>query len=489
MRLEVIKPETVNYQTQKGETRPLKDTISKFVTIASHAWRAKYPHVKHHNMESRSTPNKALSQAWNKLNSAFADYDRVVQATEWDSLLPKLQSRGIRETAMLRWSGRVAVVTGASSGIGRSIAEELVKKGLQVSRPDYKPAPMTVFASYADKPQVQLLIILTVSKFELLLKTSIPNIETALPTCITLPVSLPLGGMGKVELEEVNPHLRGGRVENHLGKTSLSSPDRDSNLDFPVLSSQAQHDKRPLEEHVECGTGTFHHIKCDITNDEEIMAAFEWLRNNRNGLDILVNCAGVATSSKIIENTTSELRKILDVNVLGLSICTREAVKSMRERGVDDGHIININSRDTWWSRGKVSDFCAGGRGSILGPGTDLSDYQTLPSPLTRHLRTGGTQLSHQSHGEFYKRLTEGLRRELVQLNSHIRVTSISPGMVDTHIYESDPVDGKARKEVLFKNHPFLKPKDIADAVLYALGTPPNVQVHEITIRPVGEKW
>nr|CAD7570519.1 unnamed protein product [Timema californicum] len=48
----------------------------------------------------------------------------------------------------------------------------------------------------------------------------------------------------KVELEEVNPHLHGGRVENHLGKSTLSSPDRDSNLDFPVLTSRAQHDKR-----------------------------------------------------------------------------------------------------------------------------------------------------------------------------------------------------------------------------------------------------
>nr|CAD7195935.1 unnamed protein product [Timema douglasi] len=50
-------------------------------------------------------------------------------------------------------------------------------------------------------------------------------------------------GIGKVELEEVNPHLRGRRVENHLGKTTPSSPDRDSNLDLPVLSSLAQHDK------------------------------------------------------------------------------------------------------------------------------------------------------------------------------------------------------------------------------------------------------
>nr|CAD7262441.1 unnamed protein product [Timema shepardi] len=33
-------------------------------------------------------------------------------------------------------------------------------------------------------------------------------------------------------------------MENHLGKTAPSSPDRDSNLDLPVLSSRAQHDKR-----------------------------------------------------------------------------------------------------------------------------------------------------------------------------------------------------------------------------------------------------
>nr|CAD7572427.1 unnamed protein product [Timema californicum] len=51
-------------------------------------------------------------------------------------------------------------------------------------------------------------------------------------------------GIGEVELEEVNPHLRRGRVENHLGKATLSSPDRDSNLDLPVLSGRAQHDKR-----------------------------------------------------------------------------------------------------------------------------------------------------------------------------------------------------------------------------------------------------
>jgi len=33
----------------------------------------------------------------------------------------------------------------------------------------------------------------------------------------------------------------------------------------------------------------------------------------------------------------------MDVNVMGLSVCTQQALKSMKERGVDDGHIIHIN--------------------------------------------------------------------------------------------------------------------------------------------------
>nr|CAD7201998.1 unnamed protein product [Timema douglasi] len=72
-----------------------------------------------------------------------------------------------------------------------------------------------------------------------------PKLQLAAPLSIFIGLeqSFMLADFSKVELEEVSPHLRGGRVENHLG-TPPSSPDRDSNLDLPVLSSRAQHDKR-----------------------------------------------------------------------------------------------------------------------------------------------------------------------------------------------------------------------------------------------------
>nr|CAD7261727.1 unnamed protein product [Timema shepardi] len=53
-------------------------------------------------------------------------------------------------------------------------------------------------------------------------------------------------GHAMLKLEEVNPHLFGGRVEHYLGKTTPSSPNRHSNLDLPILGSLAQHQTEAL---------------------------------------------------------------------------------------------------------------------------------------------------------------------------------------------------------------------------------------------------
>jgi NADP-dependent 3-hydroxy acid dehydrogenase YdfG len=43
------------------------------------------------------------------------------------------------------------------------------------------------------------------------------------------------------------------------------------------------------------------------------------------------------------EGSTDEWRNMLDVNVLALSVCTREALRSLNERNKDEGHVIHIN--------------------------------------------------------------------------------------------------------------------------------------------------
>nr|CAD7419359.1 unnamed protein product [Timema poppensis] len=50
----------------------------------------------------------------------------------------------------------------------------------------------------------------------------------------------------RLNIEEVIPHLLGRRVENHSGKATPSSPERDSNLDLPVLGGLVQHETSAL---------------------------------------------------------------------------------------------------------------------------------------------------------------------------------------------------------------------------------------------------
>jgi NAD(P)-dependent dehydrogenase (short-subunit alcohol dehydrogenase family) len=45
----------------------------------------------------------------------------------------------------------------------------------------------------------------------------------------------------------------------------------------------------------------------------------------------------------IADGPVSKWSSVLDLNVLGLSVCTKEALLSMKQRGVDDGHIVHIS--------------------------------------------------------------------------------------------------------------------------------------------------
>ncbi|XP_058124714.1 farnesol dehydrogenase-like [Anopheles ziemanni] len=189
--------------------------------------------------------------------------------------------------------------------------------------------------------------------------------------------------------------------------------------------------------------GRLHGFHCDVTKEEDILAAFKHVEKVFGGVDVLVNNAGVARASVQLftPNNTAELRQVVDTNLMGLALCSREAFQSMKARSVD-GHIVNINS--------------------VLG--------HTVP-PLASFNIYAPTKFGVTA-------LTETMRHELRLAGTKIKVTSISPGLVKTEAVPS---------ALLNDDTPILEPEDIADALLYVLGTPPRVQVHELMLRPVGE--
>lgn len=82
---------------------------------------------------------------------------------------------------------------------------------------------------------------------------------------------------------------------------------------------------------------------------------------------------------------------------------------------------------------------------------------------------------------------TEVLRQELNFLKKeNIRVSSLSPGMVRT---EFSKAAGRPNADVIYDVNKSLNPEDISQGILYILSTPPHVQVYELTLKPVGEKF
>lgn len=145
---------------------------------------------------------------------------------------------------MDRWRGKVAVVTGASSGIGYACATDLVKLGMQV----------VALARREDKLES--------------LKTSLP-----------------------------------GYFHRNL---------------YP--------------------------IKCDVTNETEVIKVFQWIEENFGGTDVLINNAGVLRKTELTaENNSDDVRAVLDTNVMGVFYCIREAYQQMKKHK-SAGHIVIVNS-------------------------------------------------------------------------------------------------------------------------------------------------
>lgn len=93
-------------------------------------------------------------------------------------------------------------------------------------------------------------------------------------------------------------------------------------------------------------SGKVYAYKCDVSDQDSVKATFQWIEEKFGHMHILINNAGIATNTKILDQGDDVARKINEVintNVTGLVQCTREAFRLIK-KSEDYGFIININS-------------------------------------------------------------------------------------------------------------------------------------------------
>jgi NADP-dependent 3-hydroxy acid dehydrogenase YdfG len=183
-------------------------------------------------------------------------------------------------------------------------------------------------------------------------------------------------------------------------------------------------------------------LPTDVGEEEQARAFVERTHAELGRLDVLVNNAGVMLLGPIENAPTEEWRRMIHANVFGVLYCSHAALPLMKAQG--SGHIVNVSS--------------VAGRVARAGSGV--------------------YNLTKFGVGAF----SESLRQEGVGLG--VRVTTIEPGAVATEL------PGHNREEVLqqmakrFAGVTPLSSEDIAGAVLYAIGQPPNVSINEVLVRP-----
>ncbi len=144
-------------------------------------------------------------------------------------------------------------------------------------------------------------------------------------------------------------------------------------------------------------------------------------------IDVLVNNAGVGTISSLIEMTEEEWDYVLDINLKGMFLFTREVAKVMIKQ--EEGCVINLSS---------------------------INEEVPLAGEIHYCVSKGGVKM-----------LTRAVALELAPYN--IRVNAIAPGMTETALTEEILVIPELRSAVLHQIPlgRIGRPKDIAKVAVF----------------------
>jgi len=182
--------------------------------------------------------------------------------------------------------------------------------------------------------------------------------------------------------------------------------------------------------------------KTDVRNKADLIQLVNVAVTQYGRLDVIVNNAGVARISRIDELDTDGWDEMIDSNIKGVLYGMAAAIPVFKQQQL--GHIINIMSTS----------------------GIKISPMQGVYAATKNAVRT----------------LAEAFRQES---DGSIRITGISPGYIRTD-FAMKSVHTEEMKTAFSKTVGDLaiSPEAIADAVIYAISQPKDVEVGDIVIRP-----
>ncbi len=188
-------------------------------------------------------------------------------------------------------------------------------------------------------------------------------------------------------------------------------------------------------------------VEADIAEEASAKELVETAHSELQGLDCLINNAGVMLLGPLQGADPAEWRTMLEVNCLGLLYCTHYALPLIRDGG--GGDVVNVAS--------------TAGRTAGLGSGV----YNMTKFGVVGY--------------------SESLRQEGLHIG--VRVTCVEPGFVETELqgHNENPVVVEQIEKMRDSTGKVLDADDIARAIVYAVGQPKHVSVNEMLMRPTGQ--
>jgi NADP-dependent 3-hydroxy acid dehydrogenase YdfG len=184
--------------------------------------------------------------------------------------------------------------------------------------------------------------------------------------------------------------------------------------------------------------------RLDVTDRADVAEFAGRAQREHGRVDVFVNNAGVMPLSRLDSLLVDEWDQMIDVNIRGLLNGIAATLPIFRQQG--SGHFVTIASTGA---------------------------HEVVPTAAIYC----GTKYAARA-------ITEGLRLEA---DPSIRVTTVSPGVVESELASTITEPG-AKEAMRAYRAESIPPSAIADAIAFALGQPPEVDVNELIVRPARQR-